>query len=113
MIGDAAGSKALSRALRSKPQRNTHHPVFLSKHEVSIDINRVSTPLEIWQASVESYAALTQLLLDVVFLVVDPSQDNCIESTQSKPVRLLDPPRCPFASRDMLLSLCLLTKPFP
>lgn len=74
-----SGKTALRRAALHQPFTQAYKPGFLSVHDTYMHINNTSVPVELWDATEESWPAVTQLLVDVVVVCIDISNPRSIE----------------------------------
>ena len=57
-------------------------------HDTYMHINNTSVPVQLWDATEESWPALTQLLVDVVVVCIDIENPRSIEYIRNAEVRL-------------------------
>jgi hypothetical protein len=69
-----------------KPFVKAHKPSFLSKSETKFDINHVPVPVDVWDATEQSWPTLVQLVVDLVIVCVDLTNPNSIEEVKSAEV---------------------------
>lgn len=88
MLGPhGSGKTALRRAALRQPFVEEYKPGFLSKHDTYMHINNTSVPVELWDATEDSWPAVTQLIVDVVILCLDISNPKSIEYIEKTEVR--------------------------
>ena len=81
------GKTAIRRAMLHQPFPSSYKRGFLSKHETYMHIDNTSIPVELWDASEESWPALTQLIVDVVLLCIDISDRKSLDKVWNTEVR--------------------------
>jgi len=84
-----SGKTALRRAALHQPFTDVYKPGFLSVHDTYMHINNISVPVELWDATEESWPAVEQLLVDVVVLCLDISNPKSIDYVRQTDVRSL------------------------
>lgn len=82
-----SGKTAIRRAALHQPFTEEYKPGFLSSHETYMHINNTTVPVELWDATEDSWQAIAQLLVDVVVVCIDISNPRSIDYIKSSEVR--------------------------
>ena len=82
-----SGKSNLRRALQRKSFVKAHKPSFLAKGVAKFEINDASVPVDIWDATEQSWPAIVQLVVDAVLLCVDITNPKSIEEVEKSEVR--------------------------
>ena len=83
-----SGKTALRRAALRQPFTEVYKPGFLSKYETYMHINNTTVSVELWDATEEAWPVLSQLVVDVVVLCLDISNQKSIEYVEKTDVRI-------------------------
>lgn len=100
----ASGKTAIRRAALHQSFTEEFKPGFLSTHNTYIHINQTTVPVELWDATEDSWTAISQLLVDVVIVCIDISNPRAIDYLKNAEVRhYLLFPCCKLDNTDILL----------